>query len=254
MAFSDILIYGDPHGSFEPMAQAALDQRPGAIVIVGDLMLTEEGLELVRLARSVCPVYFIAGNHDSDKLSFWRHLGAPEMAPFNLHARCVEICGARVAGLSGVFRASVWDGRASPAPDQAHLNWSRWADDLFGESAERALELNRNRALSHLCTIWPKDYLDLAAQTADALITHEAPTCHPYGFAAIDQLAQSLGVKVAFHGHHHDRLDYSSRFAQLGFEAHGVGMRALSWGNGDALTHSVNESFQKRERKRSFGP
>jgi len=67
----------------------------------------------------------------------------------------------------------------------------------------------------------------LAAQRADLLITHEAPSCHPHGFHAIDALARALGVQAAFHGHHHDSLDYRPQWATLGFRAFGVGLRGV---------------------------
>lgn len=75
----------------------------------------------------------------------------------------------------------------------------------------------------HRSPIFPADYFRLMSQRADILETLEAPSSHPHGFEAIDELARSLGVTKAFHGHHHDRLDYSLDRTRLGFEAFGVG-------------------------------
>ena len=69
---------------------------------------------------------------------------------------------------------------------------------------------------------------------ADILITHEASGYHPNGFDILDTLAQTLGAKLAVHGHHHDALDSSSRWAAQGFESRGVGLRGISarWPDG----------------------
>lgn len=49
----------------------------------------------------------------------------------------------------------------------------------------------------------------------------------PHGFDAINELARSLGVRVAFHGHHHDQPDYSAHRECLDFAAYGVGFRGI---------------------------
>ena len=38
---------------------------------------------------------------------------------------------------------------------------------------------------------------------------------------------------VRFHGHHHDRPDYSASFLELGFQAHAVGFRGITALAGD---------------------
>ena len=37
-----------------------------------------------------------------------------------------------------------------------------------------------------------------------------------------------MGVQATFHGHHHDRLDYSARWDALGLRAYGVGKRGVT--------------------------
>ena len=64
----------------------------------------------------------------------------------------------------------------------------------------------------------------LSEMRADILITHEAPSYHPMGFEEIELLASAMGVRQAYHGHHHDSLDYSRFTARSGFEAFGVGL------------------------------
>ena len=93
--------------------------------------------------------------------------------------------------------------------------------------------------LTHRSTIFPDDYERLVKQRADILVTHEAPSAHPHGFAAIDDLARSLGVKKTFHGHHHDQLDYSAERTRLGFDAFGVGFRGIFDQDGQPRTRNV---------------
>jgi len=57
-------------------------------------------------------------------------------------------------------------------------------------------------------TIFPQTYNALLNQHADVLVSHEAPACHPRGFEAIDTLIEAMGVKRAFHGHHHESTAY----------------------------------------------
>lgn len=56
---------------------------------------------------------------------------------------------------------------------------------------------------------------------ADILITHEAPSCHPYGCEALDVLAMDMKVKRSFHGHHHDDRteSYRETIADRDFDA-----------------------------------
>lgn len=37
------------------------------------------------------------------------------------------------------------------------------------------------------------------------LVCHEAPSCHKYGYAAIDELTAAMGARRIVHGHHHER-------------------------------------------------
>lgn len=87
----------------------------------------------------------------------------------------------------------------------------------------------------HRSSIFPSDFQAFAGLRADILVSHEAPSAHPNGFSAIDELARSLRVRKAFHGHHHDRLDYSAHAERLGFAAHGVGFCGVSDVDGRVL-------------------
>ena len=164
-------------------------------------------------------VWYIHGNHDTDSDSDYDNLFGSALAERNLHGRVVEIDGLRIAGLGGVFRGQVW------APPGA------WQYERPQDFAARSGKGNRWRGglpRKHRSSIFPSDYFNLVRQQADILVTHEAPSSHPHGFDAIDELARSLGVSKVFHGHHHDRLDYSGHRERLGFDAYGVGFCGVS--------------------------
>jgi hypothetical protein len=74
--------------------------------------------------------------------------------------------------------------------------------------------------------IWPEDVEALSALRADVLVTHEAPSSHPQGVAALDALARRMGARLVIHGHHH--VCYRAR-AEDGLEVQGVG---AGWGIG----------------------
>ena len=62
---------------------------------------------------------------------------------------------------------------------------------------------------------WASIEADIEAienEQADILICHEAPKPHPMGFRVINQLAEKLGVRHVFHGHHHDNVEYKTNF------------------------------------------
>ena len=61
--------------------------------------------------------------------------------------------------------------------------------------------------LRQRAAILPEDVDALAGLRPDVLVTREAPLTHRFGFAALDALARSLGVRLVVHGHHHSRQD-----------------------------------------------
>jgi hypothetical protein len=132
--------------------------------------------------------------------------------------------GTRLAGLGGIFDEDVW----YPDPGAA-----RGGAPAFRSPEEHAKATPRQDRFAggpsrrHWGTIYPSDIDRLADQQADVLVTHEAPGYHPNGFALIDTLAQAMGVKVLFHGHHHDAIDSSARWQRQGFKSFGVGLRGV---------------------------
>lgn len=214
-----ILFCGDPHGRFGHIIETVQEHRPAAVILLGDVQ-AQSPLELeLATILSLTEVWFIHGNHDTDSEADFDHLFGSAMADRNLHARVVEIAGLRIAGLGGVFRGKVW---APPAPATFENQNQYLAQCGKGNFWRGGLPLR------HRSTIFPVDYTKLAEQRADILVTHEAPSSHPRGFAAINELASHLGVTTSFHGHQHDRLDYSAERTRLGFDAFGVGLRGIT--------------------------
>ena len=160
----------------------------------------------------------------------------------------------RIAGLGGVFRGEVWyPDRGNPGGSEPHYEsyeqYCRVQDNkrpmrlrnkdaleaslhhfanLPGANAAMIDQIRYGKELTHLSTIFWDVYEKLWEQRADILVTHEAPSCHRNGFTAIDELAQAMGVKALFHGHHHDCLDYRAWDEKLGFKAFGVGFCGIT--------------------------
>lgn len=245
-----ILMFGDTHGNFGHVLPHVLAEKPAAIIFLGDLQaqqpLEKELAEVMLLTE----VYWIPGNHDTDSKAEYDNLFNSALADRNLHGKVTVIDGLRVAGLGGVFRESVWyprhDAEAKPNYDnydafiKAELDAERWKE--FRRLKAAGKEPNglpspalQGKALTHKSTIFYEDYLNLYGQRADILVTHEAPSCHPYGFKAIDVLAKSMRVESTFHGHMHDSIDYRDHHEQLGFKAHGVGFCGVSSQHGETV-------------------
>lgn len=209
-----IFFCGDPHGHFGHIIQAVQAHRPAAVVLLGDVQSREPLEVALRPILDLSEVWWIHGNHDTDSDADYDHLFGSALADHNLHGRVVEIAGVRIAGLGGIFRGHVW-----PAPGPPRY---RSAEDFLAQCGKG----NRWRGglpRKHRSSIFPNDYCLMLREKADMLVTHEAPSCHPHGFVAIDELAAGLGVQVAFHGHHHEHTEYSDEeFTRLGFRPYGV--------------------------------
>ncbi|WOF81930.1 metallophosphoesterase (plasmid) [Pseudomonas sp. FeN3W] len=217
-----ILYFGDPHGEFRHIVAQVRLLKPDAIILLGDI---EAPLPLHLVLRPILKetdVWFIHGNHDTDRDIFWSNLYESDLAHKSLHARVAEVDGRRVAGLGGVFRQSVW----MPGGESQDIqNYNQYCKQPL--LARKSTEHADGMKLKARSSIFPDDYFSLAMENADILVTHEAPSCHPYGFAEIDELARSLGVTESVHGHHHDNRDYREKWPSMGFQAHGVAYR--SW-------------------------
>lgn len=217
-----IYLIGDNHGHFAHVHETVRKDRPDAVIFLGDLECSRPLQDEIASIRDLTEIYWIPGNHDTDSAETYRNLFESELADRNLHGRVVEIVGIKVAGLGGVFRGEIW------YPPDVDVQFASYADYIKYLTEQQPLRLrdsvkSTGKARKHRSSIFYEDWLNLYGQTADILVTHEAPSCHPHGFREIDVLAQSLRVKFSFHGHHHDSLNYRAYDKSLGFEAFGVG-------------------------------
>ena len=139
--------------------------------------------------------------------------------------------GVRLAGLSGVFRESVWHPTPSAPRGGAPAFRTRAEHRRATPRQDRWQDGPHRR---HWGTIYPEDIDNLAELRANILVSHEAADHHPHGVSLIGDLARSLGVNLHVHGHHHDASDSSRHWQQQGFESHGVGLRGVSawWPDG----------------------
>ncbi len=198
------------------------------MILLGDLEPQRPlDLELASLIEREIPVWYIHGNHDADSDELWARVWGSKIADRNIHGRVVELpSGQRLAGLGGVFRESVWHpGSGAAREEQAPRYRTRKG---HARATPRQDRCSSGPPRKHWGTIYPEDVDRLADLRADVLITHEAPGYHPNGFELLDTLAQVMGAKVVVHGHHHDRLDSSYRWALQGFRSYGVGLRGVT--------------------------
>lgn len=258
-----IFFCGDNHSRFDHIIAAVETHQPDAIVMLGD---TEPNRPLeIEFSKilSLTQIYFIIGNHDTDNIASYRFLVNSHLAKGRIDGEVRTIAGVKIAGLGGIFRSKIWygDGNRNVA------SYSELQRDLHNKESqlqETASTIERNltnhmsskqnaflnnrvrqlksavtsaerNLLNHASTIFPDAYDKLSACKADVLVTHEAPSCHPHGFAVLDELARSLGVKIAFHGHHHDRRNYGDTTQTLGFQAYGVGFCGITDLNGNVI-------------------
>lgn len=213
-----MLFCGDLHGQFRHIVKAATELQDASIILLGD-MEPQRPLH-VELEQFLDRIWFIHGNHDTDSDQNWVNVWESQLAERNIHGRVVQLPnGIRVGGLGGVFRGSVWhpgrppifrnrEEHAKETPSQA-----RWRDSVHRKQWS---------------TIYPDELGQLVGIKADILITHEAPGYHSNGFEILDDLAQCMGAKVTVHGHQHDHLDSSARWAIQGFKSFGVGLRGIT--------------------------
>ncbi len=220
---STIWFAGDPHGGTIFLRDALkYCKRPDAIILLGDNMFSEPiRSKLQADLGDVPPIWLIHGNHDTDSAAYFEQAFGPN----NIHGRVVEVAGVRIAGLGGVFRGAIWMPPDPPkyhSYEQWHGLWSMAVPPRQRTAPEAFVA---GKARKHKSSIFLADIERLSGLRADVLVTHEAPSCHPNGFAVIDDLARRLGVKAVFHGHHHMNMNYREKLA--GGVAFGVGARSI---------------------------
>lgn len=245
------LFCGDPHGRFRHIIDTAARTRASAVVLLGDMEPARPlHVELADLLRTGTPLYWIPGNHDADSDELWLRVWGSEIAHLNVHGKVVTLPnGQRLAGLGGVFREEVWhpDPASSRAGAPAFLSRDEHAKVTPDQDRWRGTGPPRK----HWGSIYPEEVNCLASLQADILVAHEAPGYHPHGFDILDTLAQTTGVKVSVHGHQHDCLDSSERWAEQGFKSHGVGLRGITAidADGNATIVVPGELDGQRQRR-----
>ncbi len=223
---------GDTHGSLKHVVEHVryareAGQGPDAIILLGDIDSPRPlHLELAEIA-GITEIFWIPGNHDSDDNTAWHNLVSSELAHANLHCRVAELAGRRVAGLGGIFRKRIW----SPPDPPEFQTYEAWRTAQIRRRPTKdwgVAETTEERR--HRTSIFPGCIDSFNQQRADILVSHEAPECRGdgRGWRAVGEMARGLGVRYAFHGHHHDAPDYSKRFSDIGFRCYGVGFRGIT--------------------------
>lgn len=149
-----------------------------------------------------------SGNHDGDSEAQYVGLFESGLSDRNINGKVCAIDGIRVAGLGGVFRHKIWDPSRGVLKHRT-MEELREAIRPPGRGLENAGLFRNGLPIRHHVSIWPETYDRLAMLKADVLVTHEAPECHPRGFRAIGQLAETMGATMLIHGHHHE--NYTGR-------------------------------------------
>lgn len=239
---------GDVHGEFRHIGRSVADaqkagQLPSWLIFLGDVEIDARSFrEILAPLRREFPgvmVAFIHGNHDADTHEHWACLHDCGDA-VALHGQVVELDGIRVAGLGGNFMGRIW------APPAGHTFANKEDASKLGPYAWRDGQKPSSKLHG---AIYPDDVAMLARQRADILITHEAPSCHPYGWETLDQLARDMRVVRSFHGHTHDDLSdaYATQRDQLGFDARAVNFCCIKNGLGEWVFEHAQSNFESKE-------
>ncbi len=234
VALQRLWFIGDVHSDFEPLAKAMLaNPTPSWIIFLGDLDLCRPFREVLAPLRRNFPsvkIAYIHGNHDGDSWDAWEHLADHDDDVVALHGKVSVLNGIRVAGLGGTFLRRVW------APGSGINAAFQNKEAAMNRGAYQFRDGQRPNP-SYNTAIYPDVVQNMATMRADILVTHEAPSCHPYGFEQIDKLTRSMHCIRSYHGHHHD--DRSDEYAlvreQLGFDAKGVNFTAITNGLGERI-------------------
>lgn len=105
------------------------------------------------------------------------------------------------------------------APHQSGFSLNKSVAPFTNWRTEPVLQSKNLRFLS---LNYPDDYLALALVSVDFRVTNEEPS-----YTELDDLAQYLGAKEVFHGHHHDSRYYRAPWLAWSFEAYGVPFREI---------------------------
>jgi predicted phosphodiesterase len=192
-----IIVAGDPHGNFVPILRACAAREAGTLILVGDCDLRVTlRVQLAPVFEAGWDVRWILGNKDAETEAAFDNL-AGDFPDGDIGGRVIEVAGLRIAGLGGVFKPRIWDPNADDVP-------SFTTRAAFLASLDAREHWRGGLPLWHRDSIFPEDFSWLAQHRYDVLISHEAPSSHRHGFAAIDRLAEAGAARLIVHGHHHE--------------------------------------------------
>jgi hypothetical protein len=207
------VIAGDPHGNFAPILRFCGALEPGTLILVGDCDLTVPLRQvLAPLFGTGWAVHWILGNKDTETEAVFDRLAA-DHPEGDIGGKVIKVAGLRIAGLGGVFKPRIWDPNSGEPPSFSTRH-------EFLASLDAREHWRGGLPLWHRDSIFPEDFARLGQHRFDVLMSHEAPSSHRHGFAAIDRLAELTAARLIVHGHHHE-----SYTAQL---ANGINVRGLS--------------------------
>ncbi|MFL5282478.1 MAG: metallophosphoesterase [Rhodopila sp.] len=190
-----LVFAGDPHRNFSPILRACAALPPGTLILLGDCDLPVPLNQVIAPALAAgWDVRWILGNHDTETEATFDHLTT---ADGNIGLQVSAIGGLRVAGLPGVFRPRVWVPRPGEGPPSFQTR------EAFHRALRPGEAWRDGLPLWHRDTIFPEDFDQLRRERFDILVAHEAPSSHPHGYVAIDELAAAGGARLIVHGHHH---------------------------------------------------
>ena len=198
---STLLFCGDPHGRFKHIIGAVEKHRPEAVILLGDQTAAQPlEIELADILNKT-EVFWITGNHDTDNEQHHDKLFESKLKGRNIQERgVVSVDGILIAGIGGVFREKVWDGTLLTA------RGDMTSPKDFARTCGAGNRWRGGTPLKHRSSIFPSMVDKYRGMRVDVLVTHEAPDLHKHGNAALTRLAHDLGVRAAFHGHHHQRI------------------------------------------------
>lgn len=223
---------GDTHGRLDHIEEAFRTlPKPDAVVHLGDFDLHRPLSELLspELAERF---WWIPGNHDFDLEVNYTSLFQDRLVTRCLHGRQAEIASRVVAGLGGTFKGRIWYPPAAPK---------------FRNPQDMQQRRQPSAPRTATGAIWPDMVTHLSCQRAEVLVTHEAPSSHHHGFAALDALASDLGATLMVHGHHHE--DYEGVINGGRTRVLGVGFRGITDQQGNRVVPGAlsNQTKTKRE-------
>ncbi len=207
---SPIVIAGDPHGNFVPILRACSAQEPGTLILLGDCELRVPLRHvLASLFNMGWHIHWILGNKDTETNTVFDNL-ATDFPEGDIGCQVIEVAGLRIAGLGGVFKPRIWYPRADEPGAKIEPPRFNTRHEFLTSLGARE-HWRGGLPLWHRDSIFPEDFAKLAQHRFDVLVSHEAPSCHRHGFAAIDRLADVGAAHLIVHGHHHE--SYAAKLA-----------------------------------------